>query len=123
MGQNHCKTERRRSFERFLAYLLIVMAMGVAVYWIHAVADDADQRSHKVQRQVERSLIQDSLKSERVCSRTNQVPACRELFDRLARNITRAQRHRLGCASLEGLLPNDKVEQIRKEANCPKTRR
>lgn len=98
------------------------MAMGVAVYWIHTIADSANLRSHKVERQIERSLVQDSLKSEKVCSKTNQVPACRDLFDRLSKNITHAQRHRLGCAALEGLLPNDKVEQIREESNCPPPR-
>lgn len=122
MGQNHPKSERRRSTERCFAYLLVAIALAFSVYWIHALAERADDRSHKVERQVERSLIQDSLKAERVCSRTNQVPACRELFDRLAKNITHAQRHRLGCAALEGLLPNDKVAAIRKESNCPTPR-
>lgn len=105
-----------------MAYVLIVVAMAAAIYWIHALAEEADQRSHKVERQVERSLIQDSLKSELVCSRSIQVPACRDLFDRLSRNITHDQRHRLGCAALEGLLPNDKIAQIRKESNCPAPR-
>jgi len=111
-----------RAVERMVAYVCIVVAMAVAIYWVHSLANEADQRSHKVERQIERSLVQDQLKAEKVCSKSNQVPACRDLFDRLSMNITKAQRHRLGCAALEGLLPNKDVAKIRNESDCPPPR-
>jgi hypothetical protein len=106
---------RQKSAERWqlaLAYLLIVIAMAVSLYWLHDLVDDAHSDAN-------RALVQQQIRAEQVCSATNQGDACRELFDRLARSITPEQRYRLGCNTLAGLLPNRDAARMRRLSHCP----
>lgn len=105
-------------WQLLLAYLLLVGSMALSVYWTHTVATRADERAAKTQQQFVSKSISDQVKSESICTRTNQGEACRDLFTRLATSITTDQRRRLGCQALAGLLPNPTVEKIRKDSDC-----
>lgn len=113
---------RVRSVERWqllLAYLILVVAMAISLYWTHDLASQADQKAAKAQTVLHQQQFAQSLRNEQVCSLSNQGDACRDLFDRLAKSITPTQRYRLGCQALGGLLPNKQVTKIRKVSHCP----
>jgi hypothetical protein len=78
----------------------------------NAVQNAAD---HALKVALGASIVVNELKKEKVCSETNQGEACRDLFDRLANNITDAQRLRLACVVLNA---QGKAETMA-ELNCP----
>lgn len=56
--------------------------------------------------------------AEKVCSLSNQGQACRDLFDRLAINLSPNQRYRLACDVLAALETQEAI-MMRVAAKCP----
>jgi hypothetical protein len=62
--------------------------------------------------------IEATFQVEKVCSLSHQGQPCRDLFDRLARNLSKAQRFRLACDVLAALhIPE--ADKMRRAARCP----
>lgn len=113
----------------WLGYAAMAVALAIAIY---IAVHERDQRisgqSHAIQRiemvakkadsDASKALTQTSLKKEKICSDTNQDGACRDLFDRLANNLSPEQRRRLACGALSELSGNT-IDQIRKASHCP----
>jgi len=81
--------------------------------------DDIEVLSNRTSDQARRALVATALVREKVCSLSNQGDACRSLFDRLARNLSPAQRKRLGCDVI-AVLKGPGIHEIRKASRCPK---
>lgn len=63
-----------------------------------------------------------TIKREKICSESNQG-ACVALFDRLAANITPAQRLELACLASGVFADVPAVRQLRADHDCPPLRR
>jgi len=80
---------------------------------------DTERVIHAINSTASKALVLSTLGSEKVCSQSNQGSACRALFDRLARNLSPAQRKRLGCDVI-AVLDGPGIREIRKASRCPK---
>lgn len=96
-------------------FAVCFVAMLSAVFALRSINDTADLANRKAQR----ALIQQTLTREKVCSETaNQRVACRALFERLIRSISRDQQLRLACGALY-VLRDAALTPVAK-ANCPR---
>jgi hypothetical protein len=76
--------------------LLVTLSTGLSLVATHNDVDAIDAR----------------LKTAKVCSDTNRGQACIDLFNRLARSITEAQRDRLACVVFQHA-------KVKPNINCP----
>jgi hypothetical protein len=89
------------------------VAAGVNAFYVFPRLNERGQQNTREIQQIQRVL-----RSEKVCSLSHQGSACRALFDRLAMNLSEAQRFRLACDVLAPLHIPDAVRWA-KEADCP----
>jgi hypothetical protein len=90
-----------------------VAVAGVNAFYLFPHLRQQTEHNSREIEQVRRLLV-----SEKVCSLSNQGEACRALFNRLAVNLSEAQRFRLACDVLAPLDIPDAVRWAR-EADCP----
>ena len=102
-----------------LAITVFVVAATAVGYTanLHRI-QDTDAVVRHVDDRAGRALVQSGLIREKVCSLSNQGAACRALFDRLAKNLSRPQRKRLGCDVI-AVLDGPGIREIRKASGCP----
>lgn len=89
--------DRRRWGEILAAFVaLFVIAIAVAV-WNNQRIDRAERRIRITQQMTAKLTFESRLHAERVCSNSNRGQACRDLFQRLAEDISPTQRRELAC--------------------------
>jgi hypothetical protein len=61
-----------------------------------------------------------AIQREKVCAEHNQGQACRDLFTRLANNISPGQRRELACAVFEVFASRAQTERLVRDYRCPR---
>jgi hypothetical protein len=100
-----------------IAIIILCMAFvavaGINMFYVFPRLNEQTRHNARDIQQIQQLLV-----TEKVCSLSNQGDACRALFDRLAVNLSEAQRFRLACDVLAPLDIPDAVRWAR-EAECP----
>lgn len=79
------------------ALVVIALACGYVAGTATNLARDALRTARANKARVTHLKFALDLRSEQVCSRTNRGEPCRQLFARLAQDISPAQEHELAC--------------------------
>lgn len=110
------RTDRQGYSVPLIGLVLVVAAATVfasaSTFYVLQSANSRADRAADTAREVRALLV-----SDKVCTDTNQGAACRALFDRLARSLTREQRFRLACDGLAALHDPD-AARIYRRAGC-----
>ena len=93
----------------------MIVLFLVAVNSIQNASDHALRVAVEASKQAEINRV---FVKEKVCSDTNQGEPCRDLFERLANNLSKEQRFRLACL----VLYETKEYQRHAELGCPPPR-
>lgn len=101
--------------ELYAGFFIIILSLAVSLQIVNHWNRQA-QASAKIARAV---AVAQGIKSEHVCSKTNQGMACQELFNRLVNNVTPAQRLLLACFVAYDLKRPDLASKL----NCELIRR
>lgn len=107
-----------RWYTAWLATASILSLVAVIVSAkVSANADKVAQHAAQLAEQADRRAIHDVIRDDKICSESNQG-ACQALINRLIRNASRKQAHRLACDLLANL-DRASVHRIRVRSRCP----
>lgn len=120
MAPNEVVTLRR--WQVLAVFVLLVLGATGVAFWNGYRIDQAEERVQRntkiaiaahvkaTQAQSFVKSFQDRIRRERVCTESNRGDPCRALFQRLAEDLSPAQRLALACEVARGLqLPQYKV--------------